>query len=76
MALFATARNLLEEIRQENGCLGVADLAVNGRDMIALGFAGKEIGRRLNCLLELVMDETLENDRDVLLKAAAALPDE
>ena len=67
---FAQVRGLLEEIKAENACLRVTDLAVNGRDLIALGYTGKAIGDCLNALLERVLDETLPNERQALLQAA------
>jgi tRNA nucleotidyltransferase (CCA-adding enzyme) len=68
---FSEIRCLLEEIYAENACLSLKDLAVSGADLIALGFApGKALGRCLQTLLELVLDEQLPNDRSALLAAA------
>lgn len=60
---------LLREILAENACLTVRDLAVNGHDLMALGITGKEIGRALNRLLDLVLDEQIENEKSALLDA-------
>ena len=43
------------------------DLAVDGRDMIALGLSGKDIGDWLERLLDAVVEEGLANDRETLL---------
>ena len=59
--------DVLEEIRSEDGCLSLKDLAVNGNDLVRIGFSGRAIGLMLNWLLEQVMEETLPNERDVLL---------
>ncbi len=67
MVQFLQLRTLLEEIRQEDACLSLRDLAVNGHDLIALGITGKAIGQTLNHLLEQVLDEALPNDRETLL---------
>ena len=67
---FQKTWSLLEEIRQENACLKLSDLAVNGHDMMELGIRGKAIGETLNHLLEQVLDETIPNEREMLLKAA------
>ena len=64
---FSGIQGLLYELRQEDACLQVKDLAVNGHDLIALGLSGKAIGQMLNRLLELVMDETIENEKAALL---------
>ncbi len=68
MAQFSQIRSLLAEIRQEDACLSLKDLAVNGHDLMALGIQGKAIGKTLDALLELVMDETLPNTRQMLLE--------
>ncbi len=52
---------------EEGCCMKLSDLAVNGNDVIALGLKGKQIGKALNELLELVMDEILPNEKSVLL---------
>ena len=67
---FSQVRALLAEIKAENACLQLKDLAVNGNDLLALGLTGKQIGETLNSLLEQVMDDVLPNDRSVLLEAA------
>ncbi len=68
--VFDRVEALIEEILREDACLSLTDLAVNGRDLIALGFSGKAIGTCLSHLLERVLDETLPNERDSLLAAA------
>lgn len=52
----------------EDSCMSISQLAINGNDLISLGFSGKEIGICLNNILDAVMDEMLANDRDTLLK--------
>ena len=59
-----------EEIRQEDSCLSLKELAVKGNDLMALGFSGKAIGQMLNALLEQVLEENLPNDRETLLSWA------
>lgn len=68
--VFPEIRAILAEIRAENACLTVKDLAVNGNDLLALGYQGKAIGETLNALLEGVLDETLPNERAALLDRA------
>lgn len=64
---------LLEEIRQENACLSVKGLAVNGRDLMALGIHGRALGQTLNALLDGVLEEAVPNEKDALLKYAQNL---
>lgn len=68
---FAVIQTLLEEIRQEDACLTVKDLAINGHDLLAQGLSGPAIGQTLNRLLELILDEQLENNRETLLRQVA-----
>ncbi|MBQ2854859.1 MAG: CCA tRNA nucleotidyltransferase [Oscillospiraceae bacterium] len=69
LALFAQVRSLLAEIRRENACLTLRDLALNGHDLTALGYRGREIGTALNHLLNLVLEEQCENTREALTAA-------
>ncbi len=66
---FAAVEALVREIQAENACLKVTDLAVNGHDLINMGLRGKAIGQALNHLLEQVMDQQLENEKETLLSA-------
>ena len=68
---FSRLRGLLEEIRAEDACLSLKDLAVNGNDLLALGFRSRAIGEILNALLEQVLEEALPNQRDALLTFAS-----
>ena len=58
---------VLEEIRSEDGCLSLKDLAVKGNDLVQIGFSGRTIGLMLNWLLDQGMEENLPNERSVLL---------
>ena len=70
---FRRIRALLEEIRAENACLRLQDLAVNGNDLMALGLRGVEIGKTLNALLDAVLDERVPNHREALLRYAGKI---
>ena len=67
LEVFGEIRQLLEEIRREESCLSLKDLAVKGNDLMALGFSGKSVGTMLKKLLEQVLEEKLPNDRQELL---------
>ena len=68
---FGPVEALLDEVLAESSCLGLKDLAVNGRDLLEVGYTpGKELGTCLNRLLELVLDETLPNEKEALLRQA------
>ena len=71
MEQFHEIRQLMQQIEAENACLSIKDLAVNGRDLMTLGFpSGKELGNCLQSLLNAVLDEQLPNEKDALLNAA------
>ncbi len=53
-------------------CYRLKDLAVGGKDLLALGFRGPRVGALLQTLLNRVIDGELPNERDALL---ASLPD-
>ncbi len=60
---------LYEEICQKHECMNLKDLAVTGTDLIALGIPpGKEIGRILNQLLEIVLEDPGRNTKEELLR--------
>jgi tRNA nucleotidyltransferase (CCA-adding enzyme) len=66
---FGQIEAILAEIKGENACLTLKDLAIGGRELMALGYSGPAIGQALNRLLELVLDEQVENEKNALLKA-------
>ncbi len=70
-AVFSEVRGLLAELKAEDACLCLKDLAVNGNDLMALGYRGKAIGICLNALLEQVVDERMPNEKKALLAFAA-----
>lgn len=61
-------RMIAEELLAQDACFQLKDLAVDGRDMIKLGFSGKEIGQALSFLLEAVLDEKVENNKTELIQ--------
>lgn len=59
---------ILEEVLNTKECFSVKDLAINGNDLIQLGYKeGKEIGNKLKELLEIVLDNPESNKKDALL---------
>ena len=64
-----TAEKLLDEMLRREPCLQLKDLAVNGNDLLALGYSGREIGLALQRLLQAVVAGEIENRREVLLAA-------
>ena len=69
-ALFAQTEEMLHKLEAEHLCLSLKDLAVNGSDLMALGFSGRAIGTCLNALLGEVLEQRLPNERQALLAFA------
>ena len=68
---FLQVSHLLRQIQEEDACLSVKDLAINGSDLIALGFTpGPEIRHCLEALLLAIQDEILTNEKETLSEAA------
>ena len=62
------AENNIREILQERPPVSFKDLAVNGKDLIELGYKeGKEIGQVLKELLYLVLEKPALNQKKILL---------
>lgn len=61
---------LANTVIEERECFSVKDLVINGRDLIALGYSGREIGIILNKIVDEVINERLSNRRTELLKFA------
>ena len=60
---------LARDILAEAPCLTLRDLAVNGHDLMALGYAGPALGAALRSLLDGVLEGDLDNTREALLAA-------
>ena len=65
-------RDVYQRILEENQCVSLKTLAINGKDLIdqAGMKPGKELGEVLNELLDLVTEDPARNTREYLLKAA------
>ena len=63
------AKNRISEIICNNECYSLAQLAVNGADIVSeLGVKGKVVGEYLEKLLALVCSGKLENDKEILIE--------
>lgn len=51
----------------------LSDLEINGNDLNKLGYSGKQIGKVLNTLLDMVMRDTVMNDHDKLIRVAKSI---
>lgn len=75
--LFHQIRSSIDEILSEDACLTIKDLAINGNDLIAIGFTpGPDIRKCLENLLAAVQEDALTNERQPLLEAASTYKEE
>ncbi len=65
---YAAVQAIAREILAQQDALSVADLAVGGRDMMALGLSGQAIGKALDFALALVLEQPETNEKDKLLQ--------
>ena len=70
IAIFEEVSQMINEILQEESCFTLKDLAVNGHDMMTLGFRGPTIGRVLQECLDAVLDEQIPNEHEALMAFA------
>ena len=60
---------LARSILAEKPPFSLRDLAVDGHDLMALGYQGPALGRALRSLLDRVVEGSLPNEREALLAA-------
>ena len=56
------------KIIENKNCFSLKQLAINGRDLIALGMKGRAVGQALNKILNLVLNGELENDKAKIIE--------
>lgn len=68
------ARRFLNEIISKEPALSRADLAINGKDLIKIGFEeGKTLGYVLDKLFKAVFEDDLPNEKEILLDFASKI---
>jgi len=61
--------DVLNEILELRQCFSLRDLAIDGNDLIAIGMPeGIQVGKVLDSLLEMVINESVKNEKDELLR--------
>ena len=59
-----------EAVLEENSCLNLKGLAVNGNDIMTLGISGKKVGAVLEYLLTQVVEDKVSNQKNELIRCA------
>ncbi len=60
-------KNRIEEIEKMGKIPDIRDISISGVDLINLGFEAKEIGKIKNEIYDLILDEKLENEKEVII---------
>ncbi len=63
---YEKTKNIINEIIAEKECFSIKDLAINGNDLIEMGYKGKQIGNILSTLLDMVINEKIKNTHTAL----------
>ena len=61
---------MIEEMEQNSFSLTLKELAVNGNDLKALGLQGKQIRDMLTFLLDHVIEQPKDNEKNILIQLA------
>ena len=60
-------KNRIEEIEKMGKIPDIRDISISGVDLINLGFEAKEISKIKNEIYDLILDEKLENEKEVII---------
>lgn len=60
-------KNRIEEIEKMGKLPDIRDISISGVDLINLGFEAKEISKIKNEIYDLILDEKLENEKEVII---------
>lgn len=63
-------KNSIEWVQENTAPCKLSELSISGRDLIAMGFMGRDVGRILNILLERVMEKPELNEKNTLTDLA------
>lgn len=61
-------RKIALDVLSKEPCLSLSDLAINGNDLIEIGYKGKEIGKALSFLFDAVLKTDVENTKEHLIR--------
>ena len=66
-ALDKELKERVEKLLETKQALSLKDLAIRGEDLMAIGIKGPMLGKTLNYLLSLVIEDPEKNQRETLL---------
>ncbi len=59
---------IYQSIIQNHECYSLKQLEINGSDLVSLGYQGKQISETLNNVLNDVIEEKIQNKKEILIK--------
>ncbi len=68
LSIYDKIEDIYRQCLEDEEAFSLRDLALNGRDLIELGFNGKDIGIILNQLLYYVLEYPKDNEKEILIK--------
>ena len=63
-------------VLEEGQCFCLKDLKINGSDLKDMGFEGRQIGKSLGLILDMVIEGSVDNKREMLMKTAGRILEE
>ncbi|MBR5806035.1 MAG: HD domain-containing protein [Oscillospiraceae bacterium] len=71
---YNSLETIIDSVLEQNQCFSLKDLAINGNDLTQTGISPSPLtGRILNCLLEMVIDGQIANEKEILLSKVAEI---
>ena len=64
---YETLYSMVDDAVKRDLCLTVRDLAVDGNDLMKLGYVGEHIGRTLEDILKKVLNEDIKNEKEEII---------
>ncbi len=63
-------------VLEEGQCFCLKGLEIDGSDLKDMGFEGRQIGKSLDLILDMVIEGSVDNDREMLMKTAGRILEE
>ena len=60
-------KQMYEDVITRGDCISIKDLDITGNDLIEYGLSGVQIGKTLNALLHIVIENPKLNEKSTLL---------
>lgn len=68
VSAWKACKKICKDIIESGECFSLSELNVDGKDILKLGFDGRDIGKILRIILDDVIEERVENSKDAILE--------